>query len=96
MIEQDRPLSKRMAEKRTAKTISAKHVEDTTSKEQPKVESQEPLKTLTNFFTVEPILLIQMSTAILAFMVVQDFLFEKACTVNFGYSDEVCSALKTG
>lgn len=79
-----------MVEKRAGKTGS-KPVE-----EQKVDESQEPLKTLTNFFTVEPILVIQMSTAILAFMAVQDFLFEKACRVNFGYSDEVCLALKTG
>lgn len=82
-----------MAEKRHGKTGS------TSTEDTGRIgtdENREPLKTLTNFFTVEPIMVIQMSTAILAFMAVQDFLFEKACKVNFGYSDEICSALKSG
>lgn len=85
-----------MVEKRSGKT-GLKTMEHTDSgKEKQLDESREPLKTLTSFFTVEPILVIQMSTAILAFMAVQDFLIEKACRVNFGYSDEICSTLKTG
>lgn len=80
-----------MAEKRPGKSGSTPKGD--TNDDNP---SQEPLKTLTSLFTVEPIMVIQMSTAILAFMAVQDFLFEKACTVNFGYSDVVCAALKTG
>ncbi|XP_037031924.1 solute carrier family 46 member 3-like [Bradysia coprophila] len=85
-----------MAEKREGRTGLRPKVEidnGTTHKADP---SQEPLKTLTNFFTVEPIMVFQMSAAILGHMAVQDFLFEKACKVNFGYSDEVCSALKSG
>lgn len=82
-----------MAEKRHGKTGSTS-TEDTARIGSD--ENREPLKTLTNFFTVEPIMVIQMSTAILAVMAVQDFLFEKACKVNFGYSDEICSALKSG
>lgn len=86
-----------MAEKRTGKAGSKPADEASKgSKGQKIVESEEPLKTLTNFLTVEPIMVIQMSTAILVFMAVQDFLFEKACKVNYGYSDEVCSTLKTG
>lgn len=84
-----------MAEKRTGKTGTTLADETSHSKEK-KDESEEPLKTLTSFLTIEPIMVIQMSTAILAFMAVQDFLFEKACKVNFGYSDDVCSSLKTG
>lgn len=63
-----------MVEKRAAKT-GLKAVEDSTDSKREKIdESQEPLKTLTNFFTVEPIMVIQMSTAILAFMVCVFFL----------------------
>lgn len=85
-----------MTEKRTGKTGSKPVADTNNGKEQQIHESKEPLKTLTSFFTVEPIMVVQMSTAILAVMAVQDFLFEKACKVNFGYSDAVCSALKSG
>lgn len=86
-----------MAEKRAGKTGSKlKDDADISAGSEQTKESEEPLKTLTSFFTVEPIMLIQMSTAILAFMAVQDFLFEKACKANFGYSDAVCTALKSG
>lgn len=85
-----------MTEKRMGNT-GAKPVADTNNgKQQKSDDSKEPLKTLTSLFTVEPILVIQMATAILAFMAVQDLIFEKACKVNLGYSDVVCSALKTG
>lgn len=84
-----------MVEKRIGKSGS-ENVEVAKSSNGHLDESQEPLKKLTNFLTIEPILVIQMSTAILAFMAVQDFLFEKACSVNYGYSNEVCSALKSG
>lgn len=68
-----------MVEKRAAKT-GLNPVKDTNNSKREKIdESQEPLKTLTNFFTVEPILVIQMSTAILAFMVC-GFLFLKSTT----------------
>lgn len=86
-----------MAEKRKERTgLKPKEDTDHNSDTKRSDENQEPLKTLTNLFTVEPIMVIQMSTAILAFMAVQDFLFEKACKVNFGYSDKICSALKSG
>lgn len=82
-----------MVEKRRGSNSKANSDNDTGQRID---KSEEPLKTLTSFFTVEPIMVIQMSTAILAFMAVQDFLFEKACTVNFGYSDAICTALKSG
>lgn len=84
-----------MVEKRAGKS-GTKSAGITNSSDGKLDESQEPLKTLTNFFTVEPIMVIQMSTAILAVMAVQDFLLAKACSVNYGYSDEVCSTLKRG
>lgn len=85
-----------MAEKRTGKKVSKPTVDTNKSKGQENDDTQEPLKTLTNFLTVEPIMVIQMSTAILAYMAVQDLIFEKACKVDFAYSDEICSTLKTG
>lgn len=84
-----------MVEKRAGKSDS-KGVEVTNISNGQLDESQEPLKTLTNFFTIEPIMVIQMSTAILSIMAVQDFLLVKACSVNYGYSEEVCSTLKSG
>jgi len=45
-------------------------------------------------FTAEPALLFHMLASILIYMVVQDFLTEKVCEVNLGYSEEVCTALQ--
>ena len=46
-------------------------------------------------FVAEPALLFHMVTSIMVFMSVQDFLAEQACLVNMGYSEEVCTAIKS-
>lgn len=50
---------------------------------------------LLSMLTVEPILVIHMSTAILAFMSFPDLLLKKACRVDLAYSDQVCTALES-
>jgi len=47
-------------------------------------------------FSAEPALLLQRLSTILVYVVVQDFLTEKVCLVNLGYSEEVCNALQSG
>lgn len=44
--------------------------------------------------SLEPGLVMHMTAAIMVFMVVQDFMLEKACRVNLDYGDAVCDALK--
>jgi len=51
------------------------------------------MSTWKSFFSLEPALIVHMTAAIAVFMVLQDFMMEKACRVNLGYSDEVCTAL---
>jgi hypothetical protein len=46
-----------------------------------------------SMLTLEPALVTHMTAAVMIYMVVQDFLLEKACRVNLGYSDAVCDAL---
>jgi len=53
-------------------------------------------KSFFSTFRAEPALLLQMLSTILVYMVVQDFLTEKVCLVNLGYSEDVCNALQSG
>lgn len=47
-----------------------------------------------SLLSLEPALVIHMSSAIMVFMSISDLLLEKACRVNLGYSDDVCDALQ--
>lgn len=53
-----------------------------------------PMTIMQSVMSVEPAILIHMTSAILVFMTVQDVILEKACRVNLGYSDQVCDALQ--
>lgn len=45
-------------------------------------------------FPIEPVMVVHMTSAMMAFMAIPDLLLEKACRVNLAYGDEVCSALE--
>ena len=45
-------------------------------------------------FPIEPVMVIHMTSAMMAFMSIPDLLLEKACRVNLAYGEEVCSALE--
>lgn len=48
---------------------------------------------LTSNITVEPMVACYVIPSVLSSLAVQNLILEKACRVNLGYSDEVCSAL---
>lgn len=54
----------------------------------------EPLSLSKSLLSLEPALIIHMTSSIMVFMSISDLLLEKACRVNLGYSDDVCDALQ--
>lgn len=54
----------------------------------------EPLSLAKSVLSLEPALIIHLTSAFLVLMSVSDLLLEKACRVNLGYSDDVCDALQ--
>jgi len=47
-----------------------------------------------SILSLEPALVLHMTSAISVFMVVQDYMLERACRVNLKYSESICSSLE--
>lgn len=74
---------------------AGKNDDSTASPSKPKTPGTKKDVPLWRTLTIEPVLVMHMTSAMIAFMAVQDLLLEKACRVNFSFGEKICTALES-